>query len=279
MIDIKIDSELDYMKEVLSLFTDKRQKYIIQNTVNDAAFHALKNLRADTARYIDRPIPFTVNSSRVFKATQANLVATIDYKSGAGRNPGAAAEDYLKPGVYGGERRHKRFEAALIYRGLIPKGHYVVPSENVALNQYGNVKGSLYTTILSFVGATYDTLQQRNLSKYAKYKATSKAARKKDFAGFVKAEDRKRERAARYYVFIKGQGNWTGGSGVYERTTTLGGKRNSSFKLIFHIVSKVSYRKTFPFYEILNTASKAALPEAFKAAVTKELQGMAKRKR
>lgn len=284
MVNLTIDSELDRMRDALALFNERNQRFIVMNTLNNAAFKAQRQLKADTPRYIENPTPFTVNSSQVIKATQANLTATVDYKSSLGIK-GSGAGDYLKAPTYGGERRHKRFEGALKAAGLIPSGLYAVPTENAPRNQYGNVPGSYYVQMLSFLRAFseqgFNANRSRRIAKYERQKTSKflkqfvKGVRTKEKR--IKADERKRAKAARFVVFIQGRNGWTAASGVYERTTTLGGKRDSGLRLVFAFIPKPKYEKTFPFYEILGTSARAYFPDAFREAVQRELMGLAKR--
>ncbi|QPC43996.1 hypothetical protein HW532_15640 [Kaustia mangrovi] len=106
--------------------------------------------RDEMKRVFDRPTPYTLNSLRLEPATKSDLQARIWFREFAGK--GTPAAKYLLPQVYGGSRVEKRFERRI---GL----GYLMPTTAAPLDRYGNVRRSIYSKILSGVGAQGDPYQ------------------------------------------------------------------------------------------------------------------------
>ncbi|WP_085710866.1 MULTISPECIES: hypothetical protein [unclassified Pseudomonas] len=97
---------------------------------------------------LDRPTPTTLNSLFV-KAATRNKPAQVYFKDSWAS--GVPADAYLQQAVSGGLRPHKRFEKALIARGIMQTSEYAVPTAPF-MNQYGNVSRGTMTKILSGLG-------------------------------------------------------------------------------------------------------------------------------
>ncbi|MEF9672524.1 hypothetical protein QNM99_10275 [Pseudomonas sp. PCH446] len=97
---------------------------------------------------LDRPTPTTLNSLFVKAATKTKA-AEVYFKDSW--TSGIPADTYLQQAVGGGLRPHKRFEKALIARGVMRANEYAVPTAPF-MNQYGNVSRGTMTKILSGLG-------------------------------------------------------------------------------------------------------------------------------
>ena len=104
---------------------------------------------------IHNPTNTTLNSLYLKSATKAKPEATVWFKDKW--FAGVPADTYLRPLVYGGQRKHKRFEKALIARGLMRSNQYAIPRPSV-LDSHGNVKGAQVMRILSGLGAAETVL-------------------------------------------------------------------------------------------------------------------------
>ncbi|WP_223434841.1 MULTISPECIES: hypothetical protein [unclassified Pseudomonas] len=80
---------------------------------------------------LDRPTATTMNSLYVKTAKKGNPEARTFFKDAWAS--GVPAETYLQQAVKGGRRPHKRFEKALIARGIMKSGQYAIPAAS-ALN-------------------------------------------------------------------------------------------------------------------------------------------------
>lgn len=101
---------------------------------------------------IDKPTRFTLNSTFVKPATIKNPEVTVGLKEGVG-GVVTDPDKYLGPLQFGGPRAHKRFERALIARGIMGTTEYAVPGKGVRLNTFGNISRGLINKILSDLGA------------------------------------------------------------------------------------------------------------------------------
>lgn len=123
---------------------------------------------------LDRPTPTTLNSLFVKAATKSKAAQVYFKDSWAS---GVPADAYLQQAVSGGIRPHKRFEKALIARGIMQASEYAVPTAPF-MNQYGNVSRGTMTKILSGLGAAETRSgYQANASNSARSKAKGNAHR------------------------------------------------------------------------------------------------------
>lgn len=95
----------------------------------------------------DGPTPYALNSLRIEPASKDRLSARVLVKNTA--DGGVKPENFLRPEVAGGARKHKRMENALRYQGLLTAGQYAMPGKGITLDAGGNVKGAEVRTILS----------------------------------------------------------------------------------------------------------------------------------
>lgn len=171
-------------------------------------------------RKLDRPTRFTLNSLQIKPATKTKLEATVETKMGFGSVP---AGRYLSPLVDGGPRREKASEKRL--------GSYWTPARGVALDTFGNIRGSTVNKILSQLKLRADPQQNSSKSKRSKAKRTSEA-----------------------YFIQNGI--------VFQRK----GKAKPSPFLV--LVKKVpTYRKVLPWYDVAQEVIDQSLPAEFYAAL------------
>jgi hypothetical protein len=95
----------------------------------------------------DRPTPWALGGLRYQKPTSKRAQVRIWLEEFGGK--GNAAAQFLAAEIEGGERKHKRFERALIAKGLMKAGAYAVPGNQAPLDQYGNVPGPFIVRMLS----------------------------------------------------------------------------------------------------------------------------------
>lgn len=99
------------------------------------------------AQRFDRPTRTTMNSIFVRPANRSKLQAVVGLKD---QGAGVAADKYLRSAVYGAIRKPKRFEKALMAKGVLKPGQYAIPNKDF-LDHNGNVKGSLARRIIKAV--------------------------------------------------------------------------------------------------------------------------------
>lgn len=161
MLEISVkDTIAEGLKRFYAL--EPRQfPFIVALAMNRTMKRLKDDLRGEMQSAFDRPVPFTLNSLQTKAATKQDLSAFIKLKDGAGK--GVPASKYLAPEVYGGPRKHKRFEKALIAAHAMPSDLYAVPSEfyKGRLDSYGNIRGSFIVQILSALSASPDPYQNQ----------------------------------------------------------------------------------------------------------------------
>jgi hypothetical protein len=176
---------------------------------------------------LDRPTPTTLNSLFVKVATKNNAAQVYFKDSWAS---GVPADAYLQQAVSGGIRPHKRFEKALIARGIMQASEYAVPTAPF-MNQYGNVSRGTMTKILSGLGAA------ETRSGYQSNATGSKRSKRKGNA----------------HRFFSGEVDGT--RAVWERKAV--GKGDEVRPVFVFSASAPRYRVIFPFFKIGQNIVKA----------------------
>jgi len=176
---------------------------------------------------LDRPTPTTMNSLFVKAATKAKAAEVYFKDSWAS---GVPADAYLQQAVAGGLRPHKRFEKALIARGIMQSSEYAVPTAPF-MNQYGNVSRGTMTKILSGLRAA---------ETRSGYQANATGSKRSKAKG----------NAARFF-----SGEVDGARGVWERVSM--GMGDAVRPVFIFSASAPRYRTIFPFFKIGENIVKA----------------------
>lgn len=104
-------------------------------------------LRSEMTQVFDRPTPWTLGGLRYQVPTLSRPAVRIWLEEFGGK--GIPAADFLSAEIEGGQRKHKRFEKALIAKGLMPRGMYAVPGNQAPRDSYGNVPAAFIVRMLS----------------------------------------------------------------------------------------------------------------------------------
>lgn len=104
-------------------------------------------LRNAMGEVFDRPTPWAQRGVLQTLASRSRPVFTVYLEESP--NKGTPAADFLAAEIEGGERKHKRFEKALIAKGLMRAGAYAVPGNQAPRDAYGNVPGPFIVRMLS----------------------------------------------------------------------------------------------------------------------------------
>lgn len=207
-MDIQISlSGVEEAKKMLSV--DQIRK-VLYDTLNNTAQDTKAGLIDEMQRVFDRPTPFTLNALQT-KLDKPNLSVSVGFKDFAGK--GTSAGHYLQPQVYGGGRPMKRSETLL--------AHYYTPGGGIGKDQYGNIRGSQITQILSSLGRFPEVGYMAN----------------------VTPRSRKRNAKPRNY-FMVGPGNRGLHAGVWERTAS------GKVKPILIFIDPPSYHIRFKFFDV-----------------------------
>lgn len=193
----------------------------------------------------DRPTPYTLNSLRVVPAKKSDTqpFAKVYFKDDAFK--GTPASKFLTPEVYGGARAAKRFERALIGKGLMRSGQFAVPASGAQLDAYGNVRRAQIVQILSALRAFGE-------QGYMANRTNSKRSQRKG-------------RAAQYFVAAM-----DGVEGIWQRKQFGHGE---GIRPVFVFTGGAPhYRVRVPFDKIVENVARARFIGEFKSAMDYALQ-------
>lgn len=248
-VSIDVQSEVSRLGKQVSLLTDRNLSFMVARAMTRSAQAAQETLKRDMPRFIDRPTPFTLNSTYVRFAKPSNLSVEVGFRQFAPK--GTPAGRYLEPMAAGGGRRLKSSERQLQAAGVLPAGRFLVPTgvTPLRLNQYGNLTGGTYTQVVSRLRGFGQQGYTANVSRSARSQA------------------KRRERD--YFV------GRPGGLplGVYARL----GKRPANgglargFHTVFYITRQPQYRATFPIRQILSDGFEQAWPRELRQAFSAEV--------
>ena len=231
MLRVDIQDNLAAVASKLGQLTDRQVRYVVARAMTDAAKAAQQELKQVTPRYIDRPVPFTLNSTYVRFASPSKLVVEVGFKEFASK--GTPAGKYLQPMISGGGRRLKSTERQLQSRGLLPTGSYIIPTGvyPLRLNQYGNLSGGTYTQVLSRLRGFGEQGYTANVS------------------GSARSQAKRRERD----YFIGRPGGLP--LGIYARVgrRPRSGGLPQGFHTVFYVTRQPRYSPTFPVPHILES--------------------------
>lgn len=191
---------------------------------------------------LDRPTATTLKSLYVKAAKKGNPEARTFFKDAW--TSGVPADTYLQQAVKGGRRPHKRFEKALIAKGIMKPGQYAIPASS-ALNQFGNVPRGTIMKILSGLGAAETTSgTQANATDSTRSKRKGNA--KKYFSG-----------------------DFDGSQGIWEKKKTAFG--DAVRPVFIFSDGEPTYRVIVPFYKIADNIVKANRAKEFASAMDQAL--------
>lgn len=153
---IKIDGHQQFLQlsKALNMVGREQLPKVLARAATITAYQIKEKLVEHVLADFDRPTPTTAKSLYVKAAKAPSVEARVWFKDAF--TSGIPADKYLQPQVQGGTRGHKRFEKALIAKGIITNGQYAIPSKDI-LNAFGNVPGGLSIKILSGLSAAETT--------------------------------------------------------------------------------------------------------------------------
>jgi hypothetical protein len=248
MLNIRLDdSELTRLAERAALLTDRQLRFAVAQAMTDSAKDAQAELKRVTAQFVDRPTPFTVNSTFVRFANPSNLSAQVGFKQFAAK--GTPAGEYLSPMVRGGDRKPTRVEEVLRRGGVIRRNQYIMPGRGWNVDPYGNVRRGVYTQMLSQTKAFGGDLSYLNASR-------------------SKASIRKRETRGQFFVPRSGELG-QGASVILYRAP---GADRKDAEVAFVILNDVpNHERRFPIPVILGESYKKAFQDHIRTKMTAEL--------
>lgn len=243
MIEVKADSNVEQVSRALRELGEKQLPKTLARAATLTAYQIRDTLLDHVVKDFDRPTQVTIKSLYVKAANPKNQTARVWFKDAF--TSGIPADKYLQPQVQGGERGHKRFEKALIARGILGQDEYAIPTSDI-LDAFGNVKGGLSLKILSGLGAA------ETVSGVTANASSSRRSKKKG-------------NARRYFVakIAKTRGIW-------ERKSTAFGV---GIRPVFVFVTKApSYGKRLDFFGIANETMEQNYQANFGRAIDEALR-------
>jgi hypothetical protein len=172
------------------------------------------------------PTPWTMKSIFLQAATKTNLVAVVYIKDGS--------RSSLLHHIQGGKRPEKGYEYNMRRTGILKgSNQYTVPAKRMRLNKYGNLTMGLINKISSSVGAQLDPLAN-----------TTRNSLKRNAS------------QGNYFLVKRSDGT---PSGIYE---TKGSGSNQTLQPVLIFVKSPTYRRRFPFHEIVSDDGYDAMDQA-----------------
>lgn len=238
MIEVKATSNIEQLSRALRVLGADKMPKVMARAATLTAYKVKEKLVEHVTKDFDRPTQTTIKSLYVKAANPRNLAARVWFKDSF--SSGIPADKYLQPQVQGGVRGHKRFEKALIARGIMGKDEFAIPSKDV-LDAFGNVPGGLSLKILSGLGAAETT---------SGVTANASGSRR----------SKKKGNAKRFFVakIANTRAIWE------QKTTSLG----RGIRPVFVFVkSAPKYKPRLAFYEIAARTMQEEYPRQFARAI------------
>ncbi len=192
-------------------------------------------------RSFDRPTRYTINSSRLKRASKAMMVAEVLFKDTSTWSIDGEGH-YLVPQVRGGRRVHTRFEQRLVRNGVMRADEYALPGAACPMDAHGNVRAGVHAQIITQLG-----IGDAGYNFYESKKSKARKARKN---------------AARYFV---SDGNGHLPRGIWARD----GRR---VRPVFIFASRApNYRIRFPWKQWAERLAHERMPINFRREAAKLL--------
>lgn len=253
---ISLSSNKDQVARQLRVFAEKQIRFAAAQAINDSVQDCRSTVPAAMRRIFRAPVARTLSSVRYNRATSATLSASIWINDDPGK--GIAPARYLAAEITGGSRHKKRFERALQQRGLMPTGMFAVPADGAPKDAKGDVPGSFYVRILSYLGAFGEQ----------GYRANMTDKRKSQIAGVkVSAHGFKTITGAVYFV-ATGRGKTKHlKPGIYKKSGTHG----AVIQPVFIFVNSATYKQRFDFDGIVRKTVSATFPIHMRQRLTRAM--------
>lgn len=262
----------DNLRDVVASFNALEQRhapYALRRTLNRVAQVCAKEGNVEIRRVIDQPLARTASAVKVFQgATSERPFAIVHVHDG---QKGYAIDDprvfaankgsifpnrYLAALMDGGPRVSKRFEQALIKRGVMPPGVQAVYARRSGyLDQFGNLSGGRIVQILAYFQAFPEQGYRANLTGRARDRlAVGRTNRRTGERTFAKG----RRYGFGYFVSDGKDGLH---AGVWERNYPNGLSGKSFIKPVLLFIKPASYSVRFDFYGVMDrTIEREQLP-------------------
>lgn len=232
---IKVGDNVHEVMRVVSDTKSRRIPFAQVFAMTQAARAAEGAIRTEMGRVLDRPRAWTLNSLRTVPATRNKPTATVAYREFGSK--GTPAGMYLRFLESGGQRRHKRWERALIAAGIMRPSQFAAPARGMALDAQGNVEAKVIVRVLSQLRAFGEGGYRGNLSTDTKKRRAAV-----------------RRAGGRIFSTATKRGKLP--PGIYQRDMS------GRLSMMFAFVDRSTYRRIFRFYDVGRAAAMAAFPSA-----------------
>lgn len=236
MLEISVRSNIKELSKKLSALAYKQLPFATSRAINDTVQDCRKGFGDATRKAFDNPVARTTNALRYKNSTKRNLTAKVWINDDPGK--GIAPARYLSAEIMGGTRHQKRFEKALQMRGLMKSGSFAMPGDSVPRDANGNVPGSFYVRILSYLGAFGEQGYRANMTDKTRRRI---AGMKRSPRGF------KSIGGAVYFVSNGGRRTAHLAPGIYKKS----GIHGSNIEPIFLFVNQAAYKARLNFGGII----------------------------
>jgi hypothetical protein len=238
MIEVKVTSNIQQVSRALRELGEQQLPKTMARAATKTAYIVRERILEHVVKEFDRPTQVTLKSLYVKAATPQGKPARVWFKDAF--NSGIPADKYLQAQVQGGKRPHKRFEKALIARGLMGRDEYAIPTRDV-LDAFGNVPGGLSLRILSGLGAA-ETISGVMANASSSRRSRKKGNKKRFFIAKIKNT-----------------------RGIWEQKTTAFGR---GIRPVFVFVSRApTYSKRLDFFGIAEQTVEAEYLAQFSKAI------------
>lgn len=242
MIELTLSTDIPQKAGKLALLTDLQFRFAVAQAMTTAAKAADSKIRNDMSRYIDRPTPFTANSTYVSFANPNRMRAEVGFKQFATK--GTPAGKYLSAMARGGDRSQKRSETILRTAGAIRSGQYITPLRGWQGDPYGNVPRGTMSMVLSQLKAYGGSQSYMNASGSAR-------------------SQRKRATAGQFFMSRSGRA-------ILYRAPD--GRRDSTETAFMVLDDAPNHERRFPIVRLLNEEVASVYPGAVRASLLAELR-------
>lgn len=242
MVRIDARPDVEQLSKALRELGSKQLPFVLALTATRLAVLVKRGELSVMRARLDKPTATTLNSLYVKTAKKGNPEARTFFKDAW--TSGVPADTYLQQAVKGGRRPHKRFEKALIGKGIMKPGQYAIPAAS-ALNQFGNVPRGTIMKILSGLGAA-ETVSGVQANATGSTRSKRKGNAQKYFSGDV-----------------------DGTQGIWERKKTAFG--DAVRPVFIFSEGEPGYRVIIPFYKIADNIVKANYAKEFASAMDQAL--------
>jgi hypothetical protein len=242
VIELTLTTNIPEKAGKLALLTDLQFRYAVAQAMTDSAKAGQKMIESSMSRYIDRPTPFTVNSTYVSFANPNRMRAEVGFKQFATK--GTPAGKYLSAMAKGGDRSQKRSETILRSAGAIGRGQYIVPRREWQGDPYGNVPRGTMTMVLSQLKAFNTAGATLNASNSARSR-------------------RKRETGGQFFMSRSGRAI------LYREP---GGGRDGTETAFMVLDDAPNHERRFPIVRLLNEEIDRTYPRLIRSSLERELR-------